>query len=100
MKIRVIAACAAGIAIPVQFAADAWELPLDEPQLKPGPGVEIVATNCQVCHSSDYISTQPPLNRTVWTATVQKMRDKYGAPFPTNQVNEIVDYLVKAYGKK
>ena len=99
MNFKSMAACAAILA-PVLFAADAWELPIDEPQLKSGPGAEVVATNCQVCHSADYISTQPPLNRTVWTATVLKMREKYGAPLPTNQVNEIVDYLVNNYGKK
>jgi mono/diheme cytochrome c family protein len=95
-----IGALALGAVIPICFAADEWELPLDQPQLKPGPGMEVVATSCQICHSSDYISTQPPLNRATWTATVQKMREKYGAQFPTNQVEQIVEYLVGTYGKK
>lgn len=81
-------------------AADSWELPLDEPQLKPGPGVELVAQNCQICHSADYISTQPRMNRTAWSATVQKMREKYGATLQTNQVDQVLDYLVSTYGKK
>jgi mono/diheme cytochrome c family protein len=84
----------------VVFAEDSWELPLNEPQLRPGPGVEVVATNCQICHSADYLSTQPPLSRAAWTATVQKMREKYGAPLATNQVEQIVQYLVTTYGKK
>ena len=85
---------------PLALAKDEWELPLGEPQLKPGASVEVVSTNCQVCHSADYISTQPPLTRAAWTATVQKMREKYGAPLPTNQVEQVVEYLTRAYGKK
>ena len=81
-------------------AADAWKLPADAPRFRAGPGAEIAAVNCILCHSSDYISTQPPLERAAWLATVNKMRDKYGAPLPTNQVERVVDYLAGAYGKK
>jgi len=100
MRKRRFSVLAAALLIPISFAAEEWELPLDQPPLKPGPGMEVVATNCQICHSSDYISTQPPLNRTTWSATVQKMREKYGAQVPTNQVEQIVDYLAATYGKK
>jgi mono/diheme cytochrome c family protein len=100
MTKRTIGALTLGALIPICFAAEDWELPLDQPLLKPGPGMEVVATNCQICHSSDYISTQPRLNRATWNATVQKMREKYGAQFPTNQVEQIVEYLVGTYGKK
>ena len=100
MMKRTLGTLALSILIPIVFAADDWELPLDQPQLKPGPGMEVVATNCQICHSSDYISTQPPLTRTTWSATVQKMREKYGAQLPTNQVEQIIDYLAATYGKK
>jgi sulfite dehydrogenase (cytochrome) subunit B len=100
MKARTITAVLGGLLVPLIFAADDWELPLGEPQLKPARGVELVSANCQICHSADYITTQPPLNRTAWTASVQKMIDKYGAPLKTNQINEIVDYLVSTYGKK
>jgi len=88
------------VIVPIAFAADDWQLPLNEPQLKPGAGVEIVSANCQVCHSADYIFTQPRLNRAAWVATVQKMREKYGAPLDTNLVDQIVTYLVDTYGKK
>lgn len=90
----------AALALPLVSAKDEWELPLNEPQLKPGPAVELVSANCQICHSADYISTQPPLTRAVWTAEVQKMREKYGAPLPTNQVQQVVEYLTRTYGKK
>src|SRR5204862_110818 len=53
-----------------------------------------------VLFSADNSSTQPPLTRAVWSATVQKMREKYAAPVPTNQVEQIIDYLAANYGKK
>ena len=91
--------------IPVQprknpFAADAWQLPPENPLLKPGEGLASVTGNCVLCHSVDYISTQPPLLRAQWTATVEKMRAKFGATVATNQVPGIVDYLATAYGRK
>ena len=82
------------------LARDPWVLPTDQPKLRPGPGVEVVAANCQLCHSADYVSTQPPLARAAWLAMVNKMREKYGAPLQTNQVAGVVDYLEAAYGKK
>jgi len=100
MTKRTVGALAVGALIPLCFAAEEWELPLDQPQLRPGPAMDVVATNCQICHSSDHISTQPPLNRATWSATVQKMREKYGAQVPTNQFEQIVNYLVATYGKK
>ena len=82
------------------FAADKWVLPSDQPKFRPGPGAQVATANCLLCHSADYVSTQPPLDRAAWLATVNKMRDKYGAPLPTNQVERVVDYLATSYGKK
>ena len=91
--------------VPVQpqknpFAGDAWQLPPENPVLKPGEGLASVTGNCVLCHSVDYISTQPPLLRAQWTATVEKMRAKFGATIATNQVPGIVEYLATAYGRK
>ena len=82
------------------FAAEEWKLPPEKPALKPGAGVERVTGNCLLCHSVDYVATQPPLLRAQWTATVEKMRGKFGATIPTNQVPAIVDYLTANYGKE
>jgi mono/diheme cytochrome c family protein len=84
----------------VAAAADAWKLPTDQPKFRPGPGAEVATANCLLCHSADYVSTQPSLPRAAWLATVTKMREKYGAPLPTNQVERVVDYLANSYGKK
>ena len=73
-------------------------LPPETAKLKPGPGVELVTAQCLICHSAEYISTQPRLARPVWKASVQKMKDKYGALVVTNQMDAMVDYLVRNYG--
>ncbi len=80
-------------------AADAWKLPPEKVELKPGKGREVVIGQCSLCHSVDYITTQPPLTKAGWTASVDKMRSKYGAPVPTNGVPLLVEYLVGQYGK-
>ena len=73
-------------------------LPPETNHFKPGPGSEIAATQCVICHSADYISTQPPMPRAFWKAGVQKMQKVYGAPLPDAQVEPLVEYLVKHYG--
>ena len=86
------------IALSAIGAVNNWQLPSETTKLKPGPGAELVAGNCLLCHSADYISTQPRLTRPAWKATVEKMRAKYGAPIATNKVDGIVDYLTTVYG--
>ena len=81
------------------IAADKnWQLPPETTTLKPGRGSELIAANCLLCHSADYISTQPRLSQAGWKAAVDKMRLKYGAPIATNKVDDIVKYLVLNYG--
>lgn len=81
-------------------AADAWKLPPETARLKPGPGVELATGQCLICHSADYVGTQPKLTRTAWDATVKKMREKYGAPIQPDQTNALVNYLVANYGRE
>jgi sulfite dehydrogenase (cytochrome) subunit B len=83
----------------IAFAADApFTLPRETTKLKPGAGVELVTAQCLICHSADYISTQPRLTRAQWRASVVKMQQKYGAPIATNSVERLVDYLTGNYG--
>ncbi|HTG42974.1 MAG TPA: cytochrome c [Verrucomicrobiae bacterium] len=81
-------------------AESKWTLPPETAQLKAGPGVELASASCLLCHSADYLSMQPPLDRTGWQGVVTKMREKYGAPLPANQAGAIIDYLAAQYGKK
>jgi sulfite dehydrogenase (cytochrome) subunit B len=74
-------------------------LPRPSIAFKPGPNVELATANCRTCHSAAYIYTQPPLNRTQWTAEVLKMKNAYGAPIDPADVDKIVDYLLTQNGK-
>ena len=74
------------------------ELPPETSSFKPAKGVEIANAQCLVCHSVEYVSTQPPLPRTYWAGSVKKMREKYGAQIPDSQVEPLLDYLVEQYG--
>jgi sulfite dehydrogenase (cytochrome) subunit B len=76
-----------------------FTLPPETSKFKPGSGADLAAANCLLCHSADYISTQPLLSRDAWKASVEKMRQKYGAPIPPDKVDAIADYLQKNYGK-
>jgi len=67
---------------------------------KPGPGSTAAMTYCLTCHSSAYVSTQPPLDRAHWDAEVTKMRKAFGAPIPDKDAADIVDYLTANYGKQ
>lgn len=75
-----------------------WVLPAETSRLQAAPGRELADARCLVCHSADYISTQPRFNRGQWQATVLKMQQKYGAVVSTNESKTLVDYLVKSYG--
>jgi sulfite dehydrogenase (cytochrome) subunit B len=94
-ELLVVSVCMAAFALE---AAEEWKLPPETAVLKPGTGADLVTAQCLICHSAEYISTQPRMNRAAWTASVQKMREKFGAPIATNTVDRLVEYLVTAYG--
>ena len=104
MKIRLpvltlfIVALSVGV-VWTRAADPTWTMPAEETRLKAGPGADLVKANCLLCHSTDYISTQPPLTRDQWKATVTKMQQKFGAPYNAEKMDPVIDYLVKSYGK-
>ena len=85
--------CFSSFAAPVKI-----ELPLETGVFKPGPRVELANGQCLACHSVEYVVTQPPSPRAFWAASVKKMREKYGAAIPDEQVEPLLDYLTKHYG--
>ncbi len=89
---------ATGVAVTAWAAPLKIELPPESVVFKNAPGAEIAAGQCLLCHSAEYITTQPPLARAAWKAGVEKMQLKYGAPLPAEQVEALVDYLTKSYG--
>ena len=83
----------------IAFAADEWKLPDEKPAFKSAPGAELVQANCIMCHSHEYITTQPAFTRDQWKASVAKMQAKYGAPLAPENVDALLDYLAQSYGK-
>jgi len=56
----------------------------------------VFAVACLSCHSTRYITMQPPLNQAKWEESVRKMAKTYGAPIAEEQVVPIAQYLVAA----
>ena len=85
------------VALLSTFPAFAGE---DDVRLKDAPGKDLVAANCSMCHSLDYIQMNSPfLDRKGWEASVNKMIKAMGAPVAEADVQKIVDYLASQYGK-
>ena len=99
---RALASAIVLLALPLAvLAADkSITLPADNAyaELKPGPGVEIVRTNCVLCHSLDYIVMQPRGDAKQWQAVITKMITVYGAAISEQDMKAIVDYLASAHG--
>jgi sulfite dehydrogenase (cytochrome) subunit B len=75
-----------------------YALPEAVSTFRPGPGKDIAENNCLTCHSSDYISTQPPgLGKKFWEAEVAKMSKAFGAQISEVDAAAISDYLAHAY---
>jgi sulfite dehydrogenase len=74
------------------------ELPAETGSFKQAPGAELANGQCLICHSVEYVTTQPPMPRAFWAASVKKMQDKYGAAIPAEQVEPLLDYLTRHYG--
>src|SRR5215470_2573971 len=73
-------------------------LPPELGAFKQGTAAELANGQCLVCHSVEYVSTQPPMPRPFWKAEVQKMQQKYGAAIPDEQVDALIDYFTSNYG--
>src|SRR5512138_1841145 len=73
--------------------ADEIALPPDHPygMLKPGPGSEVAQRSCVLCHSTDYIVTQPPGDQKQWDGVVTKMIKVYGAPITDAEAKTVAD---------
>jgi cytochrome c5 len=66
--------------------------------LADGPGREITAASCAVCHSLDYLSMNAAvMNRAAWEKSIRKMIDRFGAPISAENMPVILDYLALRY---
>jgi mono/diheme cytochrome c family protein len=73
-------------------------LPPETGTYKAAAGAELAQANCLTCHSVEYVTSQPPMPRKFWEANVKKMKEKFGAPIPDDQIAKIADYLTATYG--
>ncbi len=73
-------------------------MPGDLSEYRKGPGLQVAQTYCLTCHSSGYVSMQPPMDAAHWAKSVTKMRKAYGAQMTDAEAETIADYLGKAYG--
>jgi mono/diheme cytochrome c family protein len=97
-----ITALAVALATGAFAAPERYEAPPETARLAPGDGGEVAQARCLMCHSADYVTTQPRgvANPTAfWTAEVAKMRKAYGAQLTDEESAKIVAYLVATYGK-
>lgn len=85
----------AALAEPVKY-----QLPPETAELHKGtsPGFEAAQANCLVCHSADYLTTQPPKKgKAFWEAEVTKMVKVFGAKIAPDDARAIAEYLAEGY---
>lgn len=92
------------VVLPALAAGDGRriEQPPDHPYatLEDGPGAQLTRNSCGICHSIDYIVTQPRGDAKQWDGVVTKMMKVYGAPISEADAKAIVEYLATAYGPR
>lgn len=71
--------------------------PLHPPELEPGDGKAETEAYCSVCHSTRYVTMQPPLPGATWEAEVTKMKKTFGATIPDEAASKITRYLQEHY---
>jgi cytochrome c5 len=70
-------------------------------ELRPGAGHDATERNCTICHSVEYIpANAPAMDRGAWQKTIQKMKDRFGAPITDDDAKQILDYLAANYSDK
>ena len=67
------------------------------PELAEGEGRAETQSFCAMCHSTRYITMQPPLPAATWEAEVNKMTKALGAPIPEASAKKIISYLQTHY---
>ena len=77
------------------YSVDAY--PLYRPKMAPGEGRELVESYCNTCHSTRYITMQPPLSAEAWESEVNKMIKTFGMTNPEGVAPKIIKYLKEHY---
>jgi mono/diheme cytochrome c family protein len=70
-------------------------------ELREGTGRDLTVGRCIICHSVEYIpANAPAMDRAAWQKTIQKMKDRFGAPITDEEAKQILDYLSANYSGK
>src|SRR5437899_11268517 len=77
------------------YAVGPW--PTYTPPLADGDGRELVQSFCGICHSTTYITMQPPLPSATWEGGANKMIGTFGSPIPEPSAQAILGYLKSHY---
>jgi sulfite dehydrogenase (cytochrome) subunit B len=74
----------------------------EDNHLREAPGRDLTVARCIICHSVEYIPANAVAqNRAGWQKSIQKMRERFGAPISDDEAKQILDYLDANYsGKK
>src|SRR5437879_3763453 len=72
------------------YAVGPW--PTYTPPLADGDGRELVQSFCGICHSTTYVTMQPPLTSATWEAVVNKMIGTFDAPNPHTAAQAHIAY--------
>jgi mono/diheme cytochrome c family protein len=87
--------------IALAASAAALAAAAEDSHLKEGAGRDLTLGRCILCHSVEYIpSNAPAMNRVGWQKTIQKMRERFGAPITDEEAKQILDYLDANYSGK
>lgn len=86
---------------PAQMSSDGnfavASFPSFAPELAEGEGRAETESFCAMCHSTRYITMQPPLAAATWEAEINKMTKTFGAPIPEASAKKIISYLQTHY---
>jgi hypothetical protein len=86
---------------PANYSADAkydiGAYPSFPSELAAADGQQETLSFCSQCHSTRYITMQPPLLAATWEAEVNKMIKTLGAPIPDASAQKIILYLQQNY---
>jgi len=97
-----LAAAAASFSVAPRAASDAPRATAAEvTALRDGQGRDLTVGRCIICHSVEYIpANAPAMDRAAWQKSIQKMKDRFGAPITDEEAKQILDYLSANYSGK
>ncbi|MBV8783619.1 MAG: cytochrome c [Gammaproteobacteria bacterium] len=69
--------------------------------LRDAPGRDATQANCSICHTAEYIPMNAPaMDRAGWQKSLQKMRERFGAPLSDADAQTVLEYLSANYAGK